>query len=276
MNDCFSSKHISWLVETDETLETVDGENVKVLKLAHAPDEEVLSSWAKHVRNHYCSDDKIDEFRSGTPYNRTQYLQNLIFPDQSIAPGPSIRSGDFAEILILDFLEYVLGYSVIRIRYSGKAVRNESTKGVDVIGFKMFAEQHTIKDALITFEAKANLASATEKNRLQDAIDDSHKNYVDEIRKAETLNALKRRLIEQGDKQRSNLVERFQNKSDRPFQEEYGAAAVLSNNVYDVEILKSADASNHGEKKSLMMVVVKGEGLMDLAHELYRRAASEA
>lgn len=142
MNDCFSSQHISWLVESDETLETIDGENVKVLKLDHMPDEAILSSWAKHVRNHYCPDDKIDEFRNGTPYDRTQYLQKLIFPDQSIAPGPSIRSGDFAEILILDFLEYVLGYLVIRIRYSGKAVRNESTKGVDVYSAPLPSDHH--------------------------------------------------------------------------------------------------------------------------------------
>ena len=94
-------QHIKkWLVKTDEILNTADGKTVKIWELQYSQDNEILSSWAKHFRNHYCSDNQIDSLRSGTGLTRAEYLTQIKFPDSNRAPGPSIRAGDFGEILV--------------------------------------------------------------------------------------------------------------------------------------------------------------------------------
>src|SRR6185437_4961816 len=131
-----SSTHINWLVDTGEVIVTSDGEKVKVFELQHKNDQIILSAWANHFRNHYCLDEEIDILRNGTPFSRSEYLKSIKFPDQSAKPGPSIRSGDFGEILVADYLEFSLGYWVPRTRYANKTIRNESVKGCDILGFK--------------------------------------------------------------------------------------------------------------------------------------------
>lgn len=111
-------QHIAWLTAAAEKLQTADGRPIKVLHLDHQPDDAVLSAWAKHFRSHYCDDAKIDELRGGTPFTRAQYLEQLKFPDSKAPPGPSIRSGDFAELLIADYLEFLLAYWVPRPKYA--------------------------------------------------------------------------------------------------------------------------------------------------------------
>jgi hypothetical protein len=119
-------------------------------------------------------------------------LNKIKFPDPQEPPGPSIRSGDFGEILIADFLEYILGFWVPRTRYSDKDIRNESSKGSDVIGFKFLVDgSESPEDILFIFEAKAQFSGNSPNPRLQEAIDDSRK---DQRRKAESLNAIKQRL----------------------------------------------------------------------------------
>lgn len=101
----WTSEHTRWLIDTGEGLKTVDGKVVEVWEFRHEKNCVVFSAWAKHFRNHYCFDSEIDDLRRGTPYSRAEYLNKLKFPDASITPGPSIRAGDFGEILVADFLE---------------------------------------------------------------------------------------------------------------------------------------------------------------------------
>lgn len=110
------------------------------MELIHHGDEAILSAWAKHFRNHYCLDSQIDALRKGTPRSRTGYLTQIKFPDAAQAPGPSIRAGDFAEVLVTDYVEFAMRLWVPRTRYDHKVARNESTKGTDIIGFKFVAE----------------------------------------------------------------------------------------------------------------------------------------
>src|SRR5690349_19427217 len=93
-------EYIKWLVDTGDRISTSDGQAVEVWEFSHQADDAVISAWAKHFRNHYCLDDQIDELRDGTSYSRSEYLINVKFPDEKVAPGPSIRSGDFGEILV--------------------------------------------------------------------------------------------------------------------------------------------------------------------------------
>ena len=129
--------HTNWLKMSAEKLNTKDGKNVAIYELVvDVSDKGALEAWAKHFREHYCLDSKIDKLRNGTGKSRAEYLRDLVFPDNSEDFGPATRSGDFAEILIADLLETHFDYWIPRIRYSDKMVRNESPKGTDVIGFK--------------------------------------------------------------------------------------------------------------------------------------------
>jgi len=236
MTPKISPNHLSWLVKTDEVLTTADGIKIEVWELKHKPDEAILSAWAKHFRHHYCKDEDIDSFRKYTGLGRSEYLLQFKFPDQSDDLGPATRSGDFAEILVADFVEYILEFWVPRIRYDKKSIRNESTKGVDIIGFKMFSDNpddHTPEDILITFEAKANLGQRTLENRLQKAVSGSSK---DIMRKAESLSATRERLLDEGDEKGANVVGRFQDTQARPYKDQYGAAAVISQTHYDKDV----------------------------------------
>jgi hypothetical protein len=206
--------------------------------------------------------------------SRSEYLNRIKFPDPQEPPGPSIRAGDFGEILVADFLEYILGFWVPRTRYGDKDIRNESSKGSDVIGFK-FLINGTVspEDTLCIFEAKAQFSGTSSNPRLQDAIDHSKK---DQRRKAESLNAIKQRLYEKRQDEQAILVERFQSPLDNPYIEYSGAAALFSTNLYDLEIIQETNANDHPNLENLKLLVIHGEDLMKLVHDLYKRAADEA
>ena len=270
---CFSFEHMRWFIKTDLQLKTVDGKNVEVWELRHEQDEKILSAWAKHFRNHYCLDSQIDSLCRGTGLSKSDYLSQMKFPDKSVSPGPSIRAGDFAEILAADYLEYILEHWVPRTRYSHKTVSNESTKGSDTIGFMFVSEGNSSpKDTLTIIESKAKYTGKHE-NRLQTAIEHSDK---DILRKAETLNAIKQRFLDKEDKSSSDKVERFQNEVDNPYIQQFVAIAHLGNDNFAEDVITSVDASSHKHSDRLSLIVIKGEKMMELVHELYKRAADEA
>lgn len=266
--------HLSWLVDTAKVLKTGDGWQVRVLELKHQNDQTVLSAWAKHFRNQYCDDGQIDGLRNGMGLSRADYLRRIKFPDSSEAPGPSIRAGDFGEILVADYLEFALDYWLPRTRYDHKTVRNESTKGSDIIGFKIVDPGgDDPNDALAVFEAKAQFTGSTPNGRLQAAVDDSGK---DELRKAESLNAIKQRFLDLDCSAEVARIERFQNPEDRPHKEEYGAVALVSTGLFDPKEVKATSVGSHPSSAFISLILIHGPDLMPLVHELYRRAADEA
>jgi hypothetical protein len=270
----WTSQHLDWLADTGETLTTADGKAVKIYKLSPQNHDEIFTSWAKHFRNHYCLDSEIDALRAGTGLSRADYLLEYAFPGKSAPPGPSIRAGDFAEILLADYLEFLCQFWVPRFRYDEKAIRDESTKGADVIGFKFIFSDETADDILSTFEAKAKLTGTATGNRLQDAVDDSEKDFY--VRKGQSLNAIKRRLIRSGNREDAEKVARFQNKADHPYREISGAAAVLSTSAFDPTALGATNTSSHPNNGDLELLIITGESLMDLVHFLYDKAADDA
>lgn len=265
--------YLRHLKPVDE-LPLATGERCQVWELEVPKDDACLSEWASRFRQCYCPDSQLDLLREGTGKTRAEYLLELVFPDQSKAPGPGVRSGDFAELLVADFVEFLLGYWVPRDKYAEKGSRNESVKGVDIVGFKWRNEdQHHPADEMLTFEVKAQLRGEKYDERLQVAVDDSAKDY---LRAGETLAAMKRGFLIKGDQSAIKVVQRFQNAADRPYLLLSGAAAVLSDDAFDSAGLSTTSTAKHNNARGLRLVVVKGEGLMDLAHALYQRAADEA
>lgn len=264
-------------LEADGNFTTAEGREVSLWRLRVPDDSCLMTSWAKYFREHYCLDDELDALRDGTGLSRQEYLLQLIFPDCSAPPGPGIRAGDFAEILVSDYLEYVLGFWVPRQKYAEKAVRNESVKGVDILGFHLEESdpaKSNPEDVLVAFEVKAKLSGCKYENTLQEAIDHSKKDYY---RKALTLNAIKRRLRTLGKFEDSLVVQRFQNPSDQSYSYKSGAAIVINETILDVkDIVKLTSTSDHPNKEKLDLLVICGNELMSLVHTLYARAADEA
>lgn len=267
--------HLDWLVDTGERLITADGVEIEVWELQYKNDAAVLSAWAKHFREHYCDDEMLKKLVAGTGKTHREYLIDQKFPDEKLAPGPSIRSGDFAEILVADYIEFKLGYWCPRQpRYDQKWNRNESTKGCDVLGFQFVNDGgFAPNDELLVFESKAAMSGNTPVNRLQDAVADSGK---DALREATTLNALKQRFYERGDNASALKVQRFQNTADHPFRRISGAAAVLNSSLYDGSLLSETTTNAHFNAVNLKLIIIRGHTLMELVHALYARAADEA
>jgi hypothetical protein len=267
-------KYINWLINTGQTLHTSDSKPVRVFEFRYNKDEDTLSEWAAHFRNHYCADNEIDILRKGTGLSRSEYLKQIKFPSLSTTLGPSIRAGDFGEILVADYLEFLMGFWVPRSRYCDKAARDESTKGSDILGFKIIKSgKESINDTLAIYETKTQFSRGRANGRLQEAVDSSAK---DVTRKAESLNAIKQGFLKTRQINLMLRIERFQNPADHPYTEVSGAVALFSTICYTPECADNVNSSNHPNKDNLVMIVIHGKDMMGLVNELYRRAADEA
>lgn len=265
-------RYLNWLKKVEESLKTIDGKDIEVYEFNHDSDENILSEWAAHFRQQYCDDSLIDRLKAPNQ-TREDYLLSVKFPDEKKAPGPSIRTGDFSEILIADFVEFTKNYWVPRTRYNNKTIRNESTKGSDVIGFKLKnPDSFSSDDCLLIVEVKAGFSN-NKKNyyRLQDAVNDSGKDF---IRKAESLNAMKQIFLNKP--KEFAIIERFQQEVDNPYKQIYGASALFDNNVFKSNEINKTDCSQHKKKKDLRLLVISGLNMSDLVNLLYKKAANEA
>ena len=267
-------KHIGQIKKTNGTFQTSKGKKVDVFQITVPTDDDLVSSWAYHLREQYCNDDELSELVDGTKYEKDKgkYLEDLVFPSGT-KPGPSIRSGDFAEVLLADYLEFTKKYWVPRNRLDHKATQDESVKGSDVIAIK-FDEDGKIspKDILVVYESKAKL-SKKNNNTLQDAIDHSGKDY---FRLAHTLNATKRRYLQSKDQGNADKIKRFQNLEDNPYTEKAGAVAFCTSDSIDDSSFFDIDESDHPHKNNLHLLVFHGTDLMKFVHKLYRKAIDEA
>lgn len=265
---------MDWLVDTGMRQTTICGHEIEIWEIKPQENETVLSAWATHFRRHYILDQDLPLMVDGTGLTHAEYLRQTLFPDRTQTPGPSLRSGDFGEILVADYIEYILDYWCPReLRYQERWNRNESTKGCDVIGFKFVTDGNiSSNDELFIFETKSGM-SVSVNNRLQDAITDSNR---DKLREAMSLNAIKQKLIRRGATEDASRVRRFQNMADRPFRRINGAAAILDDVVFERTNLTTADASAHHNAGNIRLIVIKGPSMMTLIHALYERAADEA
>ncbi len=255
--------------KVEESLYTKDGKQISIMKLEVENEQNVLDEWATHFREQYRYLKDLDFERHGTGRTRQEQLRDYVFPSDSIKPGPSTRVGDFCEILVADYIEFVCSYYVPRIRYRDKFNRNTSPQGSDVLGFKI-GEKISDKDEALVFEVKGTsspIGNPKGYKRLQEAINDSNK---DLSRYAESLNATKLKLYRMGKSEEADIIERFQNRTDRPYVLKYGAAAVLTEEKFVSSDMINVTTDAHIGDVELIVIYTKNLKL--LIDEMYRRA----
>ncbi len=258
--------HHLWFEDTNKTLFTGDGKEVRVINFNHQQDDEVFKEWALHLRRHYSSDADLESSSVAMNMSRSDYLRDVKFPNNT-APGPSVRSGDFSEILVADYIQFLMNYEVPRTRYDRKPTQNDSIKGTDILGFKFSEDNIANDDELITCEVKGSLRIAS--NSLQSAIDDSKKDF--ETRLPFALNATLQRLKDRGETESIRTVERFMNKTSNPYRQITGAFLVCSKNCWTDEMITNSDSSVHPSPDTFFLAFI-GVDLMDLANSLYEKA----
>lgn len=261
----------------DKELNTLAGKNIKVYKLnKETLNDEYLNEWALGLRNNYIEEQLIETLIKGTGLTKKEYLETNIFPNPNNSLGAATMSGEFGEILVYDFINYVLTYYVTRTRYLEKVNPNIPISGSDVIGYQIKCIDNPSKaDRLIVAEVKTRSSISGSKNSLckktiKDAIEHSVK---DRIRIGESLNAEKRRLLNRSRYEEAKIVERFQNKTDNPFTLDFFAVAVLDNELYSEQAVLDVVDNQLENLNSTNLLIIYSKELKIFLRDLYRRAS---
>lgn len=264
----------SQFFEFEKELVSPNGTRVEIYKLNHEIlTEESLNDWALGLRNNYVEESLLERLISGTGLTKEEYLRKFIFPDYKASLGPSTMSGEFGELLFLDYVNFVLKYYVTRTKYFSKINPSNPLNGTDVIAYKMQnILKPSINDQLIAGEVKTRsnkylVKMTLDDNPLRDAITDSEK---DRIRIGESLNAEKRRLLDRNRDNEAKIVERFQNKTDNPFVMNFYAVAVLDSRHYSEEFF--SEVINQKEDSDKKILIIYSSELLDFLKDIYRRA----
>lgn len=274
--------HLKWLEKSDQEIKTFCGKIVEVYRFSYdQTDNQIMSEWATYFRNHYCKDKDISFLKSNKKQSNGDFLLEMKFPDRAYIDGigntrkgPATRAGDFTEIMVADYLEFMCSYKILsRIRYDRKNVKNQSSMGSDVVGFKLVDINPTLRDELVVYEVKAHLSDRKPENLLDVAIKDSIK---DEYRVGEALFAARERAYYDRNTEIFDIVDRFQNFSDFPYTVISGASAVFTTKSYDDQFLSLIDVNEHPNRDNLKLLVIYADDFMKLTHLLYERAADEA
>lgn len=260
----------------DKSILTKDGNEIHIYKLnSELLDDKILNNWAFGLRNNYIEEHLLTKAISGTRLAKKEYLEKMIFPDPNVPQGAATMSGEFGELLVYDYIDYVLKYYVPRVRYLNKVNPNTPIHGSDVIGYKIkIGNQPSKDDELLVAEVKTRSTVSGDKTKactkiVTDAITDSNK---DRVRVGESLNAEKLKLLSRNRIEEANIVERFQNKTDNPYKLEFFAVAVMDNELYSDQVVLDVVNSQGGNIKSTNILIIHSKKLKLFLRDLYRRA----
>lgn len=252
---------IKWLVEEKDVL--IAGVSTRCFRLEGNIDEKALQRWALHVRRHYIRDDELSDYVSYYGISPEEHLRDRCVPDI-----PQIMSGDFAEIMISDLLQFVEGYEVPRYKQHGRTDKNSSEHGSDVIAYKVAdPEKPNTTDELLAIEVKSRSASADLTGAISEASKDSKK---DRSRVAMTLSYYSMRSFKSEDWQTSAELRRFLKASEHPFTESFaiGVVAGVENVKFQLDGKNAFDFLIHQNDR---VFIIHKDHLMDLIREVYSR-----
>lgn len=252
------------------------GKEIQVYKLNNELlADSILNSWASGLRNNYVEEILLEPLIKGTGLTKQEFLEKNIFPNHQNKLGAITMSGEFGEILVYDYINFVLKHYITRTRYLEKVNPDMPVSGSDVIGYKVKNINKPSKsDHLIVAEVKTRSSKVGNKNRscektVKDAIEHSIK---DRVRIGESLNAEKRRLLNRSRNDEAKIVERFQNKTDNPFIIDFFAVAVLDIDLYSDQVVLDVVNSQNENVKSTSILIILSKELLIFLRDLYRRA----
>ncbi|WP_025730827.1 Hachiman antiphage defense system protein HamA [Atopobacter phocae] len=260
----------------DKELISSNGIKANIFKLNNEiVDEEALNKWAYGMRNNYVEEHLLESLLAGTGLTKKQYLEQNVFPNPQNSQGAATMSGEFGEILVYDYINFVLEHYVSRTRYFDKINPDMPLPGTDVMGYKIQnISKPSTKDQLLVAEVKTRSSKTGKKMSLEDnplgkAIIDSEK---DRVRIGESLNAEKRRLLTRNRVDEAKIVERFQNKTDTPFSLNFYAVVIIDSYLYSDQFF--LDVLNEIENKIVdkNILVIHSKELIAFLRDIYRRA----
>lgn len=252
---------IDWLAEEADVV--IKGAAVRCFKLNWSIDESRLDSWALHVRRHYMRDGELSSYVGYYGLSIDDYLQTSVIPDI-----PLIRSGDFAEIIVSDLLQFVEGYEVPRYKQHARKDKNASEHGADVIAYKLNnPDIPCSEDELLTVEVKSRCSSTDLKGGISEAAKDSPR---DISRRAINLEYYSRCSLRDGDMRTAKEIRRFLDAGEHPFVSTFGMGIVAG--VKDAKRhLAKFDAGSLCIEAGRAVFIVHGTKLMNLVNEVYDR-----
>ena len=266
MNGFSRPKYINWIIKEDGVL-FKDGIPLSCYKIEYdITNEDVLNEWAEHIRKHYILDKDLESSIKTLHQTKKEHLENYIIPQKNHSMGPQTISGEFAEILIYDFIEHILDYFSLRGRHWGKSTPEQSVTGSDVLGIKM-NDEPSENDELIIVEVKAKLSSC-DYSVLENAKKDSDK---DSFRHSLSLNYLRLKYESKGYNDLAKKVARFQEPTSHKYKTIYGASGITSiENLKDNRI-NEINGKDLNIQINNMIFFLHGKDLMNLAYDLYGR-----
>ena len=252
------------------------GEEIQVYKFnTELLDDNSLNNWALGLRYNYIEKDLLELAISGTGLTKKEYLEKMIFPNPEVSQGAATMSGEFGELLVYDYINYVLEYYVPRVRYFNKVNPDMPVPGSDVIGYKMENYNKGSKnDKLLVAEVKTRSTISGNKTTaitetITKAIQGASK---DRVRVGESLNAEKSKLLTRGRFRESKIVERFQNKTDNPYNLDFFAVAVMDNELYSEQLILDVINNQNENIKFTNILIIHSKELKSFVRDLYKRA----
>lgn len=270
MKEMNKPQYIDWLIE-EKGIVLEGTHEVQSYRIDYSDNPEVIDDWALHIRRNYIKDQDLVESAEINGLTIEQYLKKYIMPQKGEPLGSTARSGDIAEIVVSDLLEFVMGYTVPRYKQMNRSGKNNSEHGTDIIGYKFYKKDKSPneKDELVAAEVKAELTSEGYSS-LKEAIKDSRK---DEDRLARTIDYCRKKLRYQNDFNSSKEIERFLIKPENNFKIIYIAAGVSSRGKVDTNITLSVDGEDLRISNGQAIFFIHGQKLMDLTHKIYERCS---
>lgn len=264
-----SPKYIKWFVEEKDVF-LEDGVPITCYKLDYVMNEEIYCELALHIRQHYESDDELNESIKAIHLPVDKYLRQFVIPQKIDAFGPTARSNDFTEILVSDLLEFIYEYDVPRCKQRNRSAKNLSEHGTDVIAYKFDKKDKSPsrKDKLLAVEVKAGLSS-DEYDPILKAVTDSKK--YDEVRHSHTLNFYRKKLLSLNNFKQADEILRFQKKSEHDFIIIYIASAIISRETIPDNVILGIKGDDLELRRNNKIFLIHGKKLIDLAHDVYER-----
>lgn len=254
----------AWLAAEQCTFK--DGTKIYCWRLDWSCSDKVLDEWALHLRRHYISDDILENrvtVRQTTP---DQYLPLRVVPDI-----PSIRSGDFAEILISDVLQYLYGLVVPRYKQCNRKDKNASEHGSDVIAYQLKnLNGASALDKLFVLEVKSNASKTSDEELIKTVKKATKDSEKDPNRVPMTLQYMIDEAIDVNDQTTQKNLLRFTDMGGSPCKKIFGSA-VATSHIKPIDALSGKAPSDVGLSANSPLIVVHASKLMDLVNSLYGR-----